>query len=190
MKKLWLIILALSLTMSVSAQYRDVKLPEKPKQRPYEDIERQDAGVWFAIELDGGSSIMSEKTNTQYVNLAGIVGYRVSEYLRFGAGVGGRMYVHNAWVRGTNNKFGVPIFANVRGNFLPTYDRDGVPFWSLNVGGITNEGFFFSPTIGCSFGGWRNNFQIGITYTLSNFKYDDGSKVAYSFFGLKLVYEF
>ena len=69
MKKLWLIILALSLTMSVSAQYRDVKLPEKPKQRPYEDIERQDAGVWFAIELDGGSSIMSEKTNTQYVNL-------------------------------------------------------------------------------------------------------------------------
>jgi hypothetical protein len=78
----------------------------------------------------------------------------------------------------------------VRGNFLPTYDRDGVPFWSLNVGGITNEGFFFSPTIGCSFGGWRNNFQIGITYTLSNFKYDDGSKVAYSFFGLKLGYEF
>jgi hypothetical protein len=190
MKKLLFLIMALSLTFTASAQYRDVKLPEKPKQTAYPDFERQNAGFWFSVDLEGGSSIMSQKTNTQYVNLAWTGGYRFSEFLRVGAGVGGRMYVHNAWVRGTDNKFSVPIFANIRGNLMSAYDIDGVPYWSLNVGGITNEGFFFNPTVGYSFGGWRNNFLIGISYTLTSLKYEDGSNVAYSFFGLKIGYEF
>lgn len=190
MKKLLVLIMVLSLTITASAQYRDVKLPEKAKQKDYPNYEREDAGFWFGIDLEGGSSIMSQKANTQYVNLSWTGGYRFSEFLRVGAGVGGRMYVHNAWVRGTDNKFSVPIFANVRGNFMSAYDIDGVPFWSVNVGGITNEGFFFNPTVGYSFGGLRNNFLIGISYTLTNLKYDDGSNVAYSFFGLKLGYEF
>lgn len=190
MKKFVLFAFMLSLTMTVSAQYRDVKLPDQPKQKNYKDRTFEDSGFWFAVEAEGGSSIMSDKKNTQYVGLTGTAGYRLNEYLRFGAGVGGRFYVHNAWVRGTDNKFSVPIFANVRGNFISAYDRDGVPFWSVNIGGITNEGFFFSPTIGYSFGGLRNNFLIGVNYTMTNIKYDGGGSVAYSFFGLKLGYEF
>lgn len=175
---------------AADAQYRDVKLPEKPKQTKYTDFEHKETGFWCGIDLDGGSSVMNSLPNTQFVNLSFTGGYRFSEFLRTGVGVGARMYVHNAEVRNTDNDFGVPIFANARGNFMSAYDRDGVPFWSMNIGGITNEGFFLSPTIGYSFGGMRNNFLIGVCYTLTNFKDCGATKRTYSSFGLKVGYEF
>lgn len=190
MKKIILSILLLGATMTTNAQYRDVKLPEKPKQTGYRDYEKEDAGFWYAAEAEGGSSIMVHHPNMQYVNLSFTGGYRLSEFLRFGAGIGARMYINNANVRDTDNKFGVPVYANVRGNFISAYDRDGVPFWSLNIGGITNEGVFVSPAIGYSFGGLRNNFQISLTYTITNFKDCTETNQAYSYFGLKLGYEF
>ena len=190
MRKVILSIMLFVGILSVNAQYRDVKLPEKPAQKGYNDYTFKDDGFWFAVEAEGGSSIMSVKTNMQYAQVTGTVGYRLNEFLRFGVGVGGRMYVHNADVRNTDNKFGVPIFANIRGNFISAYDIDGVPFWSLNIGGITEEGFFASPTIGYSFGGLRNNFLKGLSYTISNFKDCTQSRVSYSYFALKLGYEF
>lgn len=175
---------------AADAQNREVKLPEKPKQTKYTDFEHKTTGFWCGIDLDGGSSVMDSKANSQFVNLSFAGGYRFSEFLRTGVGIGARMYVHNAEVRYTDNKFGVPIFANARGNFKSAYDRDGVPFWSVSIGGITNEGFFFSPTVGYSFGGLRNNFLIGVCYTLTNFKDYSAASVVYSSFGIKLGYEF
>lgn len=190
MKKCIFLILLIVIAIDASAQYRDVKLPEKPQQKGYRSYATQDAGFWYSIEAEGGSSIMSEKTNMQYVQLTGTAGYRINEFLRLGIGLGSRMYVHNADVRDTDNKFGVPIFVNARGNFLSAYDRDGVPFWSLNIGGITEEGFFANPTLGYSFGGLRNNFLIGVSFTVSNFKDCTKSRVTYGYFALKLGYEF
>lgn len=190
MKKVILSMLAFMIAVAVSAQYRDVKLPQAPKQKPYQDYSMVDKGFWYAIEAEGGSSIMAENTNMQYAGLGFTTGYRFSEFLRVGAGVAGRYYFNNAYVRGTGNKFGVPIYANARGNFISAYDCDGVPFWSLNIGGITNEGFFASPTIGYSFGGLRNNFLIGLCYTITSFKNCDNRNMAYSYFALKLGYEF
>ena len=172
------------------AQYREVRTLQQPKETNYRDYTSQEQGFWYAVEAEGGSSIMEHKTNMQYVNLTFTGGYRINEYLRVGAGFGGRMYVNNASVRNSNSKFGIPIFANVRGNIISAKDRDGVPFWSVNVGGITNDGAFFSPTIGYSFGGLRNNFQVGVSYTLSNLKDNTGVRQNYSYFGLKLGYEF
>lgn len=190
MKRIALFIVMLSALVSANAQYRDVTLPDKAQQKGYRDYNSKDNGFWCAIELDGGSSIMVHSPNMQYAGLSFTGGYRVNEYLRIGAGLGGRIYVNNADVRDTDNKFGIPIFANVRGNFISAYDRDGVPFWSLNIGGITNEGFFASPTIGYSFGGLRNNFQIGLNYTITSFKDCTKTDMAYSYFGLKIGYEF
>ena len=190
MKKMFLSLLFIAATMSANAQYRDVKLPEAPKHPNYRNYESENKGFWCAVEAEGGSSVMEHEPNMQFVNLSCTGGYRLNEFLRFGAGIGVRYYVNNADVRDTDNKFGMPIFANARGNFISAYDRDGVPFWSLNVGGITNEGFFASPTFGYSFGGLRNNFQIGISYTITNFKNCDKTNMAYSCFGLKLGYEF
>lgn len=190
MKKITLTVLMLIIAIVVKAQYREVSLPDAPKQSNYKSYEFEDKGFWFAVEGGGGSSVMANHTNIQYINATWTGGYRLNEYIRFGAGLGVRYYVNNAYVRNTNNKFGVPIFANIRGNFISAYDRDGVPFWSLNIGGITNEGFFASPTIGYSFGGIRNNFLIGISYYIVNFEDFNKDDMIYSYFGLKIGYEF
>lgn len=189
MKKVFLI-LALTLSLAANAQYRDVKMPDAPKHTNYRNYDAENSGFWCAVEAGGGSSIMVNSTNMQYVGAEWTGGYRINEFLRVGAGLGVRYYVNNADVRNTDNKFGVPIFANVRGNFISAYDRDGVPFWSVNIGGITNEGFFASPTVGYSFGGMRNNFQVGICYTITSFKNCAKENSVYSYFGLKLGYEF
>ncbi len=190
MKKLLLSLMLFMPTVAVNAQYRDVKLPDTPKQTNYRNYETENKGFWCAVEAEGASSVMVHEPNMQYVNLSWAGGYRLNEFLRLGAGLGVRYYVNNADVRDTDNKFGIPIFAIVRGNFMSGFNRDGVPFWSLNVGGITNEGFFASPTFGYSFGGLRNNFQIGISYTITSFKNCNKTNMAYSYFGLKLGYEF
>lgn len=190
MKRLLLLVIISFGTMSLYAQYRDVRLPEKPKLPGYKDYSTEQSGFWYALEAEGGSSIMADCTNMQYAAATVSGGYRISEFLRVGAGLGTKFYFNKGWVRGTDNKFGVPIFANVRGNFISAYDRDGVPFWSLNIGGITKEGFFASPTIGYSFGGLRNNFLIGISYTITNFTDYREKNMAYSYFGLKIGYEF
>ncbi len=178
------------MALPIMAQHRDVKLPERPHQTGYRDYETQEHGFWFSFEADGGSTIMEHRRNIQFVDATFTGGYRINEYLRAGIGFGGRMYVNNASVRYNDSKFGVPIFANVRGNFVSAYDRDGVPFWSLRVGGIVKEGAYFSPSVGYSFGGLRNNFQIGIAYVLTNPKVADGTRKTTSSFSLRLGYEF
>lgn len=126
MKKLLLSLMLFGSAVTINAQYRDVKLPDAPKQTNYRNYEMEDKGFWCAVEAEGASSVMAHETNMQYANLSWTGGYRLSEFLRFGAGLGVRYYVNNADVRDTDNKFGIPIFANVRGNFISAYDRDGV----------------------------------------------------------------
>lgn len=190
MKKIIYLMLMALLPLASHAQYRDVKMPQQPKQSNYRDYTSEDKGFWYAIEAEGGSTIIEHSRNMQYVNLTFTGGYRLCEYLRLGAGFGGRMYVNNAEVRNTGSKYGIPVFANLRGNIVSAQDRDGVPFWSVNVGGITKEGFYFNPTIGYSFGGLRNNFIIGLSYTLSSYKDKVEANRTYCGFGLKLGYEF
>lgn len=190
MKTKTLLVVLFFFSLSALAQNRDIKLPQAPKSNNYRDYETQDKGFWCGIDVEGGSSVMEEKPNMQYAGFSFSGGYRVNEFLRVGAGLGLRCYVHNAYVRDTHGRLGIPIFASAKGNFISAYDRDGVPFWSFNVGGITQEGFFASPTLGYSFGGLRHTFQIGINYTVSCFRNSEKSNVAYSYFGIRLGYEF
>ncbi|MBQ2807873.1 MAG: hypothetical protein IJF06_02090 [Bacteroidaceae bacterium] len=191
MKKFLVISLLVSAcSFYAQAQYRDVKLPDKPEMTKYEDLYKKSTGFWCSLELEGGSSIMVHKPNLQYTSLTFIGGYRFSEFLRIGLGFGSRLYLHNANLRLSDNVFGLPIFAHVRGNFISAYDRDGVPMWSLSIGGITNDGFFISPTFGYSFGGLRNNIFIGINYSLGTFTNYRRNDVVYSYLGLKVGYEF
>lgn len=189
MKKYFVFFLMTWCCLLSSAQQRQVVLPEKPAQKGYQNYLSQDKGFWCAIEAEGASSVMESKTNLQVAALTFTGGYRLSEYLRLGIGFGGRYYVNHATVRGTNKKLGMPLFVNARGNFISAYDRDGVPFWSVNVGAVTKEGVYLNPTVGYSFGGLRNNFLIGISYTFSSFTKITPNQ-SYSFLGLKLGYEF
>ncbi len=193
MRRICILSVLLLMVTTLCAQYREVKIPEKGNVPEYKDYETKNEGFWIAAEVEGGSSIMESKSNKQYVALTAIAGYRRNEFLRFGLGFGGRVYVNNAFVeRESSSRYTFPVFANIRGNFISAYDRDGVPFWSLNIGSMINEGFFFSPTIGYSFGGIRNNFMIGLAYTMGTFKKDDEKKstAVYSYLGLKIGYEF
>lgn len=180
----------LTLSLSVGAQYRNVSLPQSPKQSHYRDYQTQNCGFWWGADLEGGSSAMMNNKNMQYAQADLSAGYRLSQYIRLGVGVGCRYYANNAEVRNTDSKFSIPIFATARGNFISAYDRDGVPFWAFNIGGITQEGFYMSPTIGYNFGGLRNTFNIGINYTLSCFENSHHKDKAYSYFGIRLGYEF
>lgn len=189
-KTVFILLLALFAASVAQAQRREVKLPPKTKQHGYRDYSTQDKGFWCAVEAEGGSSIMVNSRNMQYVNLTYTAGYRICEYLRVGVGFGGRVYVNNEEVRDASSRFCMPLYANLRGNFMSAYDRDGVPFWSVSVGAVTQEGFFASPEVGYSFGGLRNNFQIGISYTVSRLDNYQKQTKTFSYFGLKLGYEF
>jgi len=171
------------------SQSTKVILPQRPQSRPYTHYTMKDDGVWFAAEAEGASSIMGT-TNMQFAALTFTAGYRFSEFLRIGAGLGARAYVHNADYRRANTICQVPLFVNVRGNFISKQFRAAAPYWSLNIGGVTREGFFLNPTIGYSFGGLRNNFLVGLSYTLSAFEDYKKHDRTYSYFGLKLGYEF
>lgn len=190
MRKLTFLLFALAFSLCAQAQYRDVNLPEKPKESKYEDYYKKEKGFWCSAELEGGSSIMIDASNMQYTSLSFIGGYRFSEYLRVGLGLGARLYVNNANVRLSVNPFSFPVFAHARGNIISAYDRDGVPMWSVSIGGLVNDGFFLSPTIGYSFGGLRNNIFVGINYTLTTFTNYVRKNVAYSYLGVKVGYEF
>ncbi len=191
MKKNIVIMLFAALTaIPALAQYRDVKLPEKPKQTGYRDYENQDYGFWFATEVEGGSTVKGDGLNMQFADAVVTAGYRFNQFLKVGAGVGGRYYFNNGGVRAEESKWGVPVFANVRGNIISAYDRGAVPFWSVRLGGIINEGIYFSPSVGYSFGGMHNNFQISVAYAMTNPKYSDGEKKLTSAFTLRLGYEF
>lgn len=46
------------LPLASHAQYRDVKMPQQPKQGNYRDYTSEDKGFWYAIEAEGGSTII------------------------------------------------------------------------------------------------------------------------------------
>jgi len=60
----------------------------------------------------------------------------------------------------------------------------------VNLGSISTEGAFISPTLGYSMGGLRHNIQVGLSYTLSTFTNHARKKVTYNNFGIKVGYEF
>jgi hypothetical protein len=190
MKKVFVLFVLSLFVLSANAQYRDVKLPEKPQMSDYKDYYNVSKGFWCGAELEAGSSVMVDEPNLQYASLSFLGGYRFSEFLRIGLGLGVRMYLNNAGVRFSNSRFGIPLYVNARGNFISAYDRGAVPFWSLSVGGITNDGFFFSPTLGYSFGGLRNNIMVGLNYTLATFTNYKRDNVVYGYLGIKVGYEF
>ncbi len=193
MKKLLLsTIFVLFCSMAVEAQVREIRLPEKPKRAQHHDYSQDDAGFWCAVEASGGSSVITGHKNIQYADLTFTAGYRMNEYLRFGAGLGVRDYVAgNDAVRGGKEPLTLPVFVNARGSIITQYDRGIVPYWSVNVGAFVGDGVFFSPTIGMRIGQIRNSFLIGLNYTFGNI---DVVKPIYSegvnFFGLKIGYEF
>lgn len=156
-------------TTGLAQNNNGVTLPQKPHRATYTDYRQNEKGFWCAAEWEGGSSVMVEHRNMQSVQLAYTAGYRFNEFIKVGAGLGGRYYVNNnKECRGEASAWTLPIFVNARGNFISQTDRSVVPYWSVCVGGIVGDGAFLSPSVGLRIGEPRNSWLLGISYCLNH----------------------
>jgi hypothetical protein len=189
MKRFLLTTVCLGILLPVVAQ-NDIRLPERPNRPTYKSYSTVDTGFWNAIEMNGGTSVRFNHRNIQDVEVMYTAGYRISEFIRVGAGIAVRNYVNNQEVRGTDIDWSCPIFLNARGNIISQESRTAVPYWSVNLGGVVRDGFYFSPTIGYRFGQERNSFLVGLSYDLENLYVTSGERSTENFVMFKLGYEF
>lgn len=171
------------------AQDRVIKMPEAPS-KTHNIADEGGSPIWCAIDVGGGSTAMENKKNVAMVGASYTIGYRISQYLKVGVGLGVLYYPNSKNVRDTEKHLAMPLFVNVRGNILSDDIRRTVPFWSVNVGTSIPDGGFLSPSVGLRIGEKRNAFLISVGYTLRHLKSYQENNSNYSGALLKLGYEF
>lgn len=164
----------------------------KQGKTTYSEYYQYEKGFWFGFDLYGGISTNIGGSNGGLTELDFTAGYRFNEYVRVGAGIGARYYINNGNIRGRSVEWSFPIYANVRGNILPAYERRVVPYYSFSVGGALRDGVLVRPTIGARFGDFkRSAFLLGLSYVGQSLKRpDDNGDKFQSFVALSVGYEF
>ncbi len=185
MKSVITLLLAL---MALTVQAQEIRMPQMPKKKPFKDISMQEKGFWFAVEAGTGSTVESGMKNAQMATATFTGGYRFSEYLKVGAGVGGGYYFNNSDIRSSNERVNIPVFAQVRGNMMTQQYQTAVPYWAFCVGTRVNDGVFISPAVGFRFGEHRSSFIMAVKYEYGEIKLVGGKKWCSSFH-LSLGYE-
>ena len=166
----------------------------------YKHYSDTNKGFWAAVDL--GSGIAFTKWGTGIpLDISGVLGYRLNEFFKVGFGFGGRGYLKSEKLRDntddapTMKNWTFPLFLSTRGDFIKREYRVMVPYWRCDVGYAIQDGFFFAPGFGLSFGsGARHKFNLGISYVGQCSKVLDdtlASKNGYiNMFQLRLGYEF
>lgn len=203
-KFITLALAALAAAFTMSAQNdaaqsgRTITMPTE-KARPYNDYGANATGFWNAVELQGGYSVNHGHSNIPMTELDYVAGYRFSEYLRAGVGLGARFYPNSTKLRYTSWKWSFPIYLNLRGNFISREQyRTVVPYWSVDAGAAIRDGFMVRPTVGIRIGDFdRSAFLVGLSYLAQNVRVakiiaDGVTRDNYiaSFITLKIGYEF
>lgn len=173
-------------------------IPQEKNNNSYKDYSEFDKGFWYAVELQGGASCHFKKDNVGILELDVVGGYRLSEYLRIGLGLGSRYYFKNEDLRHSDIKWSYPVYLNIRGNIIPCEHRTVIPYYSFDIGGAIRDGMFFRPTIGIRVGEKRSAFLLGLSYmgqSLKSFKVSNDNtmspdRIYSSFVTLKVGYEF
>ena len=189
MRTLSLIFATLLSIGSCYAQNNTVRMPEPPsKQRNIAEWDKH--SLWCAFEAGGGSTTMENHKNVAMTGASVIGGYRLNQYFKVGIGLGILYYPNSSNVRSYDTHFSMPLFANLRGNFLSDTTRRTVPFWSVNAGMSFPDGGFFTPAVGLRVGEKRNAFLISLAYTLRHLDSTSKDIKNYSGVFLKLGYEY
>lgn len=188
MKRSILTAVLLAIVVGAAAQQREIKMPEEPARQ--RNIAEMDQGFWCAIDAGGGTTLMEGRKNVAMAGAAFTGGFRFSQYLKVGVGLGVLYYPNNDNVRSRDSHLAMPLFANVRGNLLSDNIRTTVPYWSVNVGATLPDGAFITPSIGLKIGEKRNAFLVSIGYTLRELKVQKGKDDTFSGALLKIGYEF
>lgn len=172
------------------------RIPERgPGDPTIESVRDRETGFWWSGEISSGYSVRFGKPNKSTAGFGELdvtAGYRFSEYLRVGPGIGLRYYFPAHHLRKAKSPLSMPIYLNVRGQFMSCLYRDVVPYYSFNIGGAVNDGFFIRPTIGLKFGTLRNSFLLNLSYLGQSLKtLDDPFESSFiSFVCIGLGYEF
>ncbi len=169
---------------------QEIRLPEKPNNPKYVEYTERKKGVWYAVEANGGSSILTNHTNAQRAGFSVTAGYMFSEFLKMGIGAGANFYVNNNDAMRSKNMATIPVFFDIRGTLASMDVRDFAPYWSLDIGGAVYDGFFFSPTFGMRLGSRRSSWLLGLSYTLQCIQNQPNYPEAVSFASFKVGYEF
>lgn len=181
--------LFLGITESTQAQERVINMPEAPS-KTHNLAESDKNSFWFSLEICGGTTAMENRKNVAMLDLSYIGGFRLNQYLKCGLGLGVLYYPNSEKVRDIKKHLGLPIFANVRGNFITDEMHRIVPYWSLNIGSSIPDGFLLSPAVGLRVGEKRNAFIISLGYTLRHLKVYAGEKNMYSGVLFNIGYEY
>lgn len=165
MKKAICLLLGLAAIGSLFAQDNVVKrIPKVGHDSEQQNYATMDQGFWMSAEALGAMSCHLEGSNMGLAEVDVTAGYRISQYLKLGVGVGARYYINQDGHRRSSIKWGMPVFATVRGNFISSNYRTVVPYWGLEAGASIRDGMMVRPTIGVRIGEVRNAFTIGISY--------------------------
>lgn len=175
-----------SFALTMNAQ--EIRMPKMPKKKAFKDFSQQEKGIWFAFEAGAGSTAESNMRNAQIATATATAGYRFSEYLKVGVGVGGGYYFNNSDIRQSGSRVNIPVFVNARGNLMTQEYQTAVPYWNFSIGSRVNDGMFISPGIGFRFGEHRSSFIMAVKYEYGQIKLVDGKKWCSSFH-LSLGYE-
>lgn len=172
-----------------------VTVPETPQRPKYVDYSSNDKGWWCAAESWATGSFYRTSKNLWGISLNFINGYRFSEYLKVGVGVGVRGYFTNDELfrkeilekRQKRAMICAPIFVDARGNFMTQQTRMCVPFWNASVGYAILDQFFYTAGLGIRVGQKRNDFVFSINYQGQLLPYDNTYVNGISF---RIGYEF
>lgn len=164
--------------------------PAITRDRALGDMNDNDTGFWMSAQINGSYSVFLSSRCAPWTEFDVVGGYRFSQYLKVGIGIGGRYYFDNSRLRSKNEEWSFPIFATVRGNFITDAYRDVTPYYSVDLGGAIQDGFMWRPTVGLRIGQSRSAFLVGITYTGQSLKYVTGKDRYVSGLGITLGYEY
>lgn len=132
------------------------------------DYNANESGFWCAVDLMGGYTFRGDAggaENAVPVEFDAVGGYRFNEYLKVGLGLGARYYINSNHLRYRSMEWAMPLFVNLRGNFIPLQERRVTPFWSMDAGVAFGDGFMARPTIGLRFGDFRRSaFTLALGY--------------------------
>ena len=184
-------LLAVASALTATAQERTIKMPEEQPEHLALNTAEVSKGFWCAAEIGGGGTLMEHKNNVGMAGASFSCGYRVSQFIKVGGGIGALYYPSNNHVRDTKYHLGMPLFVNARGNILSEDIRSKVPYWSINIGATLPDGFFLTPQVGMRFGEKRSAFLVSVGYTLRHLKTNIANPTNnYSGILAKVGYEF
>lgn len=174
----------------------EVKTPEEPKGAKFVNYSDLDKGWWCAAEAVAGVSWYKSR-RMGICALTFINGYRFSEFLKIGVGIGARFNLnndHNYLLFRKEHKIqapmSVPLFINARGNIISQKPRMCVPFWNADIGYAIFDNFFFDAGIGFKVGTKRNNFVMSANFMGQVVHYDPGNTCFGNSILFKIGYEF